>query len=168
VGGVGGLPLGGERVLHVGQAQLRLFDLLAVHGQVRDLGEGEVDRVGCWVDAGDLCGAAVAKLAVFAVVQGAADLDLVAVVQVVGAAGCRYRVVAEFVVLMADGLGAGVEVVEVLVGGLRDHDRCPPGLAVGVCGVQRGVLGAGEIRVEVDPVTGGVSANGGLVLAVTE
>src|ERR1019366_8029417 len=110
-------------------------------------------------------GGAVAKLPVLGVVQGAADLNVVAGVEVVGAPGSRDRFVAELAVLMADGLGAGVELVEVLVGGLRDHDRSPSGLAVSVGGVERGVLGAREIRAEVDAVAGGVPTDGGLVLA---
>ncbi len=49
--------------------------------------------------------------------------------------------VAEFAGLVADRLGAGVELVEVLVGGLRDHERALACCAVGVRGIERGVFG---------------------------
>jgi hypothetical protein len=58
----------------------------------------------------------------------------------------------QFSVLAADRLGASVELVEMLVGSLRDHDR---GLAVGVVGVggvERLVLGVSLACVQVDAV----------------
>jgi hypothetical protein len=81
-----------------------------------------------------------------------ADLDLVASVQLVGPTGHWDAVVAKFSVLAANRLGASVELVEMLVGGLRDHDR---GLAVGVVGVggvERLVLGVSLVCVQVDAV----------------
>jgi hypothetical protein len=79
-----------------------------------------------------------------------ADLDVVAGVEPVRPAGEGHAGVPEFSVLAADRLGAGVELVEVFVGGLRDHDRGLARAAVGVRGVQRPVLGALLIGVEVD------------------
>ena len=66
-------------------------------------------------DVEHLAGGAVGEPAELVVVDGVAELDLVACAQPVGAAGGRQSVVAEFCVLVADGLGAGVELVEVLV-----------------------------------------------------
>ena len=70
--------------------------------------------------------------------------------------------------LVADRLGAGVELVEVLVGGLGDHDRALRRLAVGVRGVERVVLGALLVGVEVDAVRGRRSRGARVRLAVAE
>jgi hypothetical protein len=65
-------------------------------------------------------------------------------------------------------LRAGVELVETVVGRLRDH-QCPPGGAlVFIGGVQSGVLRGLLSVVKVHEVTCGVALQGGLVLAVAE
>ena len=100
--------------------------------------------------------------------DGAADLDLVARVQGVGAARDGERLGAELTVLAADGLGAGVELVEVFVRRLRDHDRGPSRSAVGVGRVERLVLGVGRVICEVDAVAAGVRADRALVLPLSK
>jgi len=52
-----------------------------------------------------------------------ADLDVIAGMQSIRPAGNPHRVGSELSVLGPDRLGAGVELVEVLVGGLGDHER---------------------------------------------
>ena len=71
-------------------------------------------------------------------------------------------------VLVADRLVAGVELVEVVVRGLGEHDRRAPVRGVGVGGVERGVFGAGAVGADVDARAGGVAADRELVVAVAE
>ena len=115
VGGVGGVPLGWEWVLDVGEAEVGLGDLVLVERQFGAVREAEIDGARFRVDVHDLGGGAVAQLPVFVVVDGAANLDVVAWVQFVGPAGHGNALVAELSVLAADRLGAGVELVEVFV-----------------------------------------------------
>ena len=115
VRGVGGLALGGERVLDVGEPQVCPGCLLAVERDGLAVGQRQRDGLGVGIDVGDLRGRAVAQLAVLGVVDGVADLDLVAGMQRVWPAGNRDRLGSELAVLVADRLGAGVELVEVLV-----------------------------------------------------
>jgi hypothetical protein len=95
VGRVGRDALGGEWVLDVREPELRGVGL--VDGQVDGLScrEGELDCLGTGVDVADQRGGAVAQRSVIGVVGGAADLDSVAAVEGVGAAGCRHGVGAE-------------------------------------------------------------------------
>jgi hypothetical protein len=72
------------------------------------------------------------------------------------------------VVLLADGLGAGVELVEVVVGCLRDHQGPPARPLVCVGGVERGVLSGGLRVVEVQSLTGVVAVECRLVFTGAE
>lgn len=166
--GVSRLALGGEGVLDVGEPQIGTVGQLAVKDDLVLVGETKGDAPGFWIDVRDLGGGAVAQPAVFGMDDVAADLDLVAGMEAIGASGHWERVGPELPVLMSDRLGAGVEFVEVVVGGLRDHDRPLPDLAVLVGGVERGVLGAGRVGVVVDSVAGGVSADRLFVITVPE
>ena len=60
------------------------------------------------------------------VLDGVADLDLIAGVQPVRAAGDREAVWAEFAVLLADCLGAGIELVDVVVRDRTESERFKP------------------------------------------
>ena len=91
MGGVGRDALGGEWVLDVGEAELRGVGL--VDGQVDGLPVGSASSI-VWasrVDVADQRGGAVAQRSVIGVVDGATDLDLVAGVEGVRAAGRRDR-----------------------------------------------------------------------------
>ena len=85
-----------------------------------------------------------------------------------GRPGAGIAVGAELAVLVADRLVAGVQLVEVVVRGLGEHDRRAPVLGVGVGGVECGVFGAGEVGAGVDARAGGVAADRELVVAVAE
>ena len=132
------------------------------------MGSAKLDRLGVAVDVADQRGGAVAQRSVIGVVDGATDLDLVAGVEAVRAAGRRDRLGAELAVLVADRLVAGVQFVEVVVRGLGEHDRRAPVPGVGVGGLERGVFGAGEVGAGVHACAGGVAADRELVVAVAE
>ena len=87
-------------------------------------------RARCALGSGSMSrtqrGGAVAERSVVGVVDGAADLDLVAGVQARTGGRRRDASVAELAVLVADRLGAGVQLVEVVVRGLGEHDRRSP------------------------------------------
>jgi len=155
-------------VLDVREPELRGVGL--VDAQVDGLpgGERELDRLGIGVDVADQRGGAVTQRSVIRVVDSATDLDLVAGVEAVRAAGRWDRVGAELGVLVADRLVARVQLVEVVVRGLGEHDRRAPVLGVSVGGVECGVFGAGEVSAGVDARAGGVPADRELVVAVAE
>lgn len=88
VRGVGGVALGGEWVLDVGEPQVGLVDLCHQLRRKPDLpvgeayvaavGELEIELARAWVDAGDLGGGAVSELSVFGMVDRVTDLHVVA------------------------------------------------------------------------------------------
>jgi hypothetical protein len=140
VRGVGGDPLCGEGVLDVGQPRLSGVKLLLGERGLTTVGEPQGRGLFVRFDAGEGGGSAVAQDAVLEVGDRGAQLDLVPGAQVIGAAGDGQGLVPEVAVLAADGLGAGVELVEVVVGGLRDHDGSSSGALIRSRSVECGVL----------------------------
>jgi hypothetical protein len=115
VGRVGGLALGGEGVLDVGEAEVGLVERVRVERGLALVGEAQGEKFAIGVDVEDVAGGAVADLSGLGVLDGVADLHVVVLVELVGAPGDGESVGAELVVLVADRLGAGVELAEVLV-----------------------------------------------------
>lgn len=77
VGGVAGVPLGGEGVLHVGEAEIGLGDLVVVEPQFGAVRETDINGARFRVDVPDHGSRPVAQLSLL-VVDGLPDLDLVA------------------------------------------------------------------------------------------
>jgi hypothetical protein len=102
---------------------------------------------------------------VLGVLDRVADLDVVPGMEPVGPAGDRDAVVAELSVLVADGLGAGAELIETTVEPLRDHDRGPPVDAVGVRRVECLAFGVLLTGLKVDAVAAVVATDRFIALA---
>jgi hypothetical protein len=96
VGGVHGGALSGEWVLDVGKSEVGLFELFAVHGQVRVAVEPDARKLTVGVDPGDQAGGAVRDPARLSVVEAVSDLDSVFGVKTVGPSRDRKRVRPEF------------------------------------------------------------------------
>lgn len=78
MGGVGGVPLGWERMLDVGETEVGSGELVLVELQFGAVGEAEIEAARFRVDARDDADGAVAKGSSVGVMDGAADLDVVA------------------------------------------------------------------------------------------
>src|SRR5947209_18163358 len=102
------MPWAGNGCWDVGEPELRGVGLVDAQGDGLPGEKRESDRPGVGVDVADQGSGAVAQRSVIGVVDRATDLDLVAGVEEVRAAGRRDRVRAEFAVLEADRLVAGV------------------------------------------------------------
>jgi hypothetical protein len=75
--GIGRGPLGGERVLHVGEARLGLVELLPGERDLSAVGEGERRGLVLHIDVGDGGGRPVAQGAVVGVRDRGPELDLI-------------------------------------------------------------------------------------------
>ena len=166
--GVCGVPLGGEWVLDVGKPQIGLLYLVMVELQASAVGEPQLELAPFTVHGRDRRAGAVAQRAVVGVVDGVPDLDLVAGVESVGTSRDRKAVLAELLVLAADRLRSRVELIQVFVRGLCDHERAPARGTVMVRGFQRLVFNVLLVGVEVHAVAGCVGADRVFDLAFAE
>jgi|SRR5581483_2303639 len=87
MGGVGRLPLGGEWVLDIGEADVGLVELVAPESYLSLPDQPHLDQLALRVDANSLARCPVAQLPEVGVVDGVADLNVVAGVKAVGPAG---------------------------------------------------------------------------------
>ncbi len=78
--GVGGVALGGERVLHIRQPEIRLLDLLVVELHASPVSETQLNLMPLSIHGRDCCVGAVTDRAVAGMVDRVPDLDLVALV----------------------------------------------------------------------------------------
>ena len=112
---VGRLSLSGERVLNVGEPRIGSCHLILPELKADAVGKLELELARPQVNTRHVRVGPVAELPVLGETDGAPDLDVIAGMQVVGSAGKLEAVLAELAMLVADRLGASVQLVEVLV-----------------------------------------------------